>query len=210
MKLKLAETFTSIQGEGHLSGNRTHFIRFAGCAVASCPLHPSQSNLCDTNWNPQSTANGVEGLERVAQHALDEVGVNGWASITGGEPADQPEAMEFLAAEIRRKGMQLQIQTSGAKKIVCPWDWLTVSPKVTRDNLRQDYGQELKIVYNGQSADELLDWYHTTKFWFYYLQPLWVGDGCNMHETIDMVNEVYERGARFCLSTQVHKWAGIR
>jgi organic radical activating enzyme len=210
MKLHLAETFTSIQGEGHLVGNRTHFIRFAGCTVTTCPLHPSNTNLCDTNWSPQSSVRGQEGIEKLADIALDEVGAGGWVSITGGEPSDQPEAMYMLAAELRRKGMQLQIQTAGTKNILCPWDWLTVSPKGSRKQITQDYGQELKIIYDGQSLDELKEWYETTKFWFYYLQPTWVGDSCNMTETIDAVHEAYEAGIRFGLSTQMHKWAGVR
>lgn len=210
MKLHLAETFTSIQGEGHLVGNRMHFIRFAGCTVSTCPLHPSKSNLCDTDWSPKSTVHGIDGIDRLACQSLDEVGAGGWVCVTGGEPADQPEALHALASDIRRKGAQLQIQTSGTRKIICPWDWLTVSPKDTRANVQQTYGQELKIVYDGQSVEELREWYETTKFWFYYLQPLWVGDGCNMAETIETLHKAYEVGVRFCLSPQVHKWAGIR
>lgn len=210
MKLNIAEIFTSIQGEGHLVGNRTHFIRFAGCTVSVCPLHPSQSGLCDTNWNPMQTIKSAEAIKRLAGYALSRVGINGWVSITGGEPADQPEAMRLLASEIIRRGMQLNIQTSGTKKIDCPWDWLTVSPKGKRADMRQDYGQELKIIYNGQSLDELREWYDTTKFEIYYLQPLWSGDDCNKQETIRAVHDACKSGMEFRLSMQMHKWANIR
>lgn len=210
MKLHLSETFTSIQGEGHLVGNMTHFIRFSGCSVATCPLHPSNSNLCDTDWSPKSTVNGIDSIELLADAALEDVGVGGWVSITGGEPTDQSGALDVLSAAVRRRGMQLQIQTSGSRKVVCPWDWLTVSPKISRSQLRQDYGQELKLVYTGQSLDELIEWYESTKFWFYYLMPTWEDGECNMQETVDAVHDAYHAGARFGMTTQLHKWIGVR
>lgn len=207
MKLKLAETFTSIQGEGHLSGKRMFFIRFAGCSVTSCALHPANENLCDTDWRSRFIA---DDLEVLATQALMEVGRSGWVSITGGEPSDQFEAMNELAGEIRRLGMQLNIQTSGVRIIPCPWDWLTVSPKGMRKQIAQNFGQELKIIYRGQSLNELRDWYESTKFWNYYLQPCWIGDGCNMTETVEAIHAAAREGLPYELSAQVHKWAGIR
>lgn len=207
MKLMLAEKFTSIQGEGHLTGKRTFFIRFAGCAVTSCSLHPSNDDLCDTDWSPKLVVTDISVL---ADDALRNIGVGGWVSLTGGEPSDQFEAMNSLAGEIRRRGLQLNIQTSGVRIIPCPWDWLTVSPKGTLKQIRQNFGQELKIVYRSQTIDELREWYEGTKFWNYYLMPLWSGDRCNMAETIEAVHAAGRAGLPFELTTQVHKWAGIR
>jgi organic radical activating enzyme len=206
-KLVLAETFTSIQGEGHLSGKRTFFIRFAGCTVASCPLHPSNENLCDTNWSPKSV---ITDLDALADEALAVVGVGGWVTITGGEPSDQLAALNELAVAVRKRSMQLNIQTSGTRIIPCPWDWLTVSPKGTREQIAQNFGQELKIVYRGQGLDELREWHQQTKFWNYYLMPCWAHGTCNMAETIEAVHAAGRAGLPFELTTQVHKWAGIR
>lgn len=207
MKLKLAETFTSIQGEGHLTGKRTFFIRLAGCTVTSCQLHPSNENLCDTDWGYKQS---VDDVELLANSALSIVGFGGWVCITGGEPTDQPEALNELAVAIRARGMQVNIQTSGVRIIPCPWDWLTVSPKGTRQQIAQGFGQELKLVYRGQPLSELREWYESTKFWNYYLMPLWVGDSCNMLETIEAVHAAGQSGMPWELTTQIHKWAGIR
>lgn len=209
MKLKLAETFTSIQGEGHLAGKRMFFIRFAGCNIADCPMHPVNANTCDTNWMTQQTLDGAGALSALADVAQREVGVGGWVSITGGEPTNQFEAMNFLAGELRNRQLQLNIQTAGQAIIPCPWDWLTVSPKGSRAKMRQDFGQELKLVYTGQSLGELIAWYNSTKFWNYYLMPYWENGRCNMKETVDMVHAAYQEGMRWELTTQMHKWAGI-
>lgn len=210
MKLRIAEAFTSIQGEGHLAGKRMRFIRFAGCSISSCPMHPVNDNTCDTNWKTSWTCQSAQEISAEARDALREVGQTGWACITGGEPTDQFEAFNFLAGEIRALGMQLNIQTAGTRIVPCPWDWLSVSPKVPRELLRQDFGQELKIVYRGQGMDELEDWFRNTKFWNYYLMPHWQDGKSNVEETVEAVHRAYEHGLRFELTTQAHKAWGVR
>lgn len=209
MKLRIAETFTSIQGEGHLTGKRMYFVRFGGCTVHSCPMHPVNGNTCDTDWKTRSTL-GVEQISALADVALGSVGVGGWVSVTGGEPTDQFDAMNYLAGEVRSRGMQLNIQTAGTRIVPCPWDWLTVSPKASRNKILQDFGQELKIVYTGQTLDELEDWFRSTKFWNYYLMPFYGPSGPNTDATIEAVHRAYERGLRFELTTQAHKTWAVR
>lgn len=212
MKLNLAECFVSLQGEGHLSGKRMFFIRFAGCTVTDCPLHPTHKPeaVCDTDWSPKMRLGSTESISALAQEARDLLGHGGWVSMTGGEPSDQFEAMNFLAGELRRRGLQLNIQTAGVRIIPCPWDWLTVSPKVPASRLVQRFGQELKIVYTGQSISELREFYETTKFWNYYLMPLWRDGDCNIKETARAVLEANRAGLPFELTTQTHKWADLR
>lgn len=207
MKLRIAETFTSLQGEGHLAGKRMHFIRFAGCSIHTCPMHPVNGNTCDTDWKSRQVVEDISGL---ADEALAAVGIGGWVSITGGEPTDQFDAFNFLAGEVRARSMQLNIQTAGTRIVPCPWDWLTVSPKAPREATLQDFGQELKLVYTGQSAEELDDWHRSTKFWNYYLMPFWGPGGPNTKETIAAVHAAYERGHRWELTTQQHKAWGVR
>jgi organic radical activating enzyme len=204
--MKIAETFTSIQGEGHLSGKLMRFIRFAGCAVTQCPLHPTQSNLCDTDWRYREVADP----ERLANEAADEVGARGWVCITGGEPLDQPEALARLIAELGRRGLLVNIQTSGTRWVTNPWDWLTVSPKCKPDELVQTFGQELKVVYTGQSDDELRAFYTGSRFWNYYLMPLWAGGSHNVAQTIEAVKRLNRAGQPWELTTQAHKWWGVR
>lgn len=206
MTLRLAEVFTSIQGEGHLTGKPMRFIRFAGCAVAQCPLHPrnkSAVGVCDTDWSRRFN---VSDLAALAREAYDEVGSGGWVCITGGEPLDQPGALAVLVSELKKLNLMVNIQTSGTRWVTCPWDWLTVSPKCAADDLVQTFGQELKLVYTGQSDDELRRYYDHTKFWNYYLMPLW-HDGSQQFEP---TRAAVMRNRGWELTTQAHKWWGVR
>jgi 7-carboxy-7-deazaguanine synthase len=210
--LKLAEVFTSIQGEGHLTGKLMRFIRFAGCNVRTCPMHPvnKPDAPCDTDWS----MSGLGDSERLAAEALAEVGPNGWVCITGGEPLEQPQALADLISELKRRGLLVNIQTSGTHWVTCPWDWLTVSPK---GPLVQTFGQELKVVYRGQSDEELSTLYRSSKFWNYYLMPLCspgllAGQPAsfNIEETIAAVKRMNKLGEPWELTTQAHKWWGVR
>lgn len=212
MKLNLAETFTSIQGEGLLTGTRMFFIRFGGCTVTSCVLHPVNGGLCDENWRVQSTVSGVDGLERLAQLAFDEVGDGGWVCITGGEPLEQKEPLSFLCDELHRKGLWINLQTSGTRSVDgIHVDWLTVSPKCHVDELEQTDGDELKLVFTHQPIEELRGFYEKTRFMHYQLQPLWNQDECtNMNTTISAIHRAARNGMEWALSLQAHKFMGVR
>jgi len=209
VSLKIAETFTSVQGEGHLTGKLMRFIRLAGCTVTECPLHPANKGKvgdCDTNWRYTALAEPAA----LVEEALNEVGARGWVCITGGEPLDQAPALALLIAELQRAKLLVNIQTSGMRWVTCPWDWLTVSPKCDAHNLVQHFGQELKVVYTGQSDEELHDFYDLTKFWNYYLMPLWSNGTHNVAETIEAVKRMNRHGQPWELTTQSHKWWGVR
>ena len=209
MNIKIAETFTSPQGEGHLTGKLMRFIRFAGCNVTGCPLHPANKARlgdCDTDWRYKS----MQDVESLALEAVEEVGRNGWVCITGGEPLDQAEALALLISEVKRSGLLVNIQTSGTKWVTCPWDWLTVSPKCPPAELVQTFGQELKLVYTGQPDEQLQAYYRDTKFWNYYLMPLWDQGTHNVAETIEAIKRLNKLGQQWELTTQTHKWWGVR
>lgn len=65
------------------------------------------------------------------------------------------------------------------------------------------------MVYYGQTFAELKTYYHTTKFWNYYLMPHWENGKCNIEEVVSVVHDAYGMGMRWELTTQMHKWAGI-
>jgi organic radical activating enzyme len=207
VKLKLAEHFMSVQGEGHLTGKPTYFIRFAGCAVATCPLHPSNLDLCDTDWSPKEV---ITNLRQLAQHAAHQVGLMGWVTITGGEPMDQPEALGELVAEFKKARVLVNIQTSGTRWVTCPWDWLSVSPKCKADDLVQTFGQEMKVVvYPDTDQAELAKFYARTRFWNYYLMPLW-NQGHDIPHVLSVLDQANRGGDQWELTTQAHKWWNVR
>lgn len=203
VKYKIAETFTSIQGEGHLAGTRMHFIRFAGCTVTQCHLHPANSGLCDTDWSPKATVD----VAPLADKAFYAVGRNGWVSITGGEPSDQPEFFLELSNALDDRGLMVNVQTSGTRNFAVRVDFLTVSPKTTVVDLKVVRGHEMKLVYTGQSQDELAAWIDSTNFDHYFLMPFWKNGSSNADETIRAVHESKDH---WRLALQTHKWVGIR
>lgn len=81
MNINIAETFYSIQGEGPLTGIPMYFIRFGGCTVSDCFLHPVNTNLCDTNWKKHMGIN----VDDVVAHSVQSIDWE-WCCITGGEP----------------------------------------------------------------------------------------------------------------------------
>lgn len=123
MSLLISETFTSLQGEGKLTGVPTWFVRLSGCNMRCA--------WCDTpyaSWNP-------EGTKRTIDELADEAHKSGvrHAVVTGGEPMIFKELPE-LCAKLRDKGMHITIETAGTvypdewKNLAC--DLMSISPKL--------------------------------------------------------------------------------
>ncbi len=202
--MRVSELFHSIQGEGHLTGKPMFFIRTQGCAV-KCPIR----EICD---QPESLAfkGGTEyAPAELARLAVAAVGDRGWVSITGGEPLDQPD-FDQLVAECRTRGLYVNVQTSGLRRVNAPWDWCTVSPKAPVEALELLFAQELKVIYTGQGIATLRDYYEKFSAWNYCLQPCWKNDGNNHAATLSMVYELNRRGMQWEYSAQMHKLIGVK
>jgi len=117
--LRIAETFTSRQGEGELTGTESLFIRTTGCNLRCW--------FCDTpyaSWHPEGE---VVSIDWLADRFLDS-GLN-HVVLTGGEPL-LPAACEALCRLLQRLGAHLTIETAGTidRPIAC--DLLSLSPKL--------------------------------------------------------------------------------
>ena len=179
------------------------FIRAQGCSVR-CPIR----EVCD---QPESLAfkGGADYAPKtLADMALAAVGPRGWVSITGGEPLDQPDFDEVVAA-CRKLGLYINVQTSGLRRVNAPWDWCTVSPKAPVAELAIHFAQELKVAYTGQTVDELRDYYERFSAWNYYLQPCMQDGRANTEETIARVFELNRLGMQWEFSAQWHKFIGV-
>ena len=136
----IAETFTSLQGEGELVGMPSFFIRTSGCNL--------RCSWCDTpytSWAPEGTRRSVTSLVAEAS----ESGVR-HVVVTGGEPLLQRE-IGVLTRSLASKGLHITVETAGtvAPDFVC--DLLSVSPKTSNSDpegrwlerhrrLRADFG----------------------------------------------------------------------
>lgn len=207
MKLKIAERFSSIQGEGALTGTPMEFIRFAGCGVSECALHPVNDGYCDTDWGVSDTVDGVKGVESLAESLSDAE----WVCVTGGEPFNQLMQLKVLTSALRKRGVKVNIQTSGMVAGVVPCDWLAVSPKCEKPtDLVQRVGDELKVVWHNRDYGQLSGFYNFTNFQSYWIQPLTIRTTPNTASAIEAVGKANRMGMSYRLSTQTHKLWGVR
>jgi 7-carboxy-7-deazaguanine synthase len=119
----VAETFTSIQGEGTLAGVPSFFIRTSGCNLRCA--------WCDTpytSWEPEGRRRSVGALATAATAAgLRHV------VVTGGEPLLQRE-LGSLTERLALAGHHVTVETAGtlAPEFTC--HLLSVSPKTANSD----------------------------------------------------------------------------
>lgn len=131
--IPIAETFTSVQGEGLQVGMRMTFFRLAGCTVGkryprehygerkndlptSFTMYPSYVNQCtafdgrhfpcDTNYNLAEKVSIDDLIKRIPE------GVK-WVSITGGEPLMHMDKVITLMKALHKLDYCVHIETSG-------------------------------------------------------------------------------------------------
>ena len=201
--LRVLEEFVSIQGTGHLVGQPQYFVRLAGCSVMSCPIRQE----CDEPDALSRHLGQSEDAGEVALRAVREMGRGGWLHITGGEPFDQKEAVTQLGIDARRMGLRVHYQTSGAREVGVPYDWLTVSPKVAPGDLKVTTGSELVLLDTQVTIEEIRSMYRMTRFLHYFLQPV---HGRDRRATIDKLLLADRCGLPWRFTDQMHKTWEVR
>jgi len=121
-RLRIAEMFHSIQGEGGLVGVPSFFIRTTGCNL--------RCEWCDTpytSWHPEgewrTIAEIVDAVPAAAHHVV----------ITGGEPMLW-SSLPRLSAALRARDRHVTIETAGTifQELEC--DLMSISPKLANSN----------------------------------------------------------------------------
>ncbi len=183
----LLELFVAPQGEGVLAGTPMLFVRLSGCRVGC--------RFCDTRESWPKAAKGRlrwggEGVDEGAEPFSNPVPVPqailwasafrarhpglAWASITGGEPLEQPTFSAALAKALGADGWKVYLETSGlhpaALKRVLPWvdfvsmDWkLDSSAGLSRPKTHRAFlkamngvpGQVKAVVSEGTTREEM-------------------------------------------------------
>jgi 7-carboxy-7-deazaguanine synthase len=115
-RMRVAEIFYSIQGEGPAMGRPATFVRLAGCNL--------QCEGCDTVFGTWRDLSLEDILEEIAGERV---------VVTGGEPTLQMEELSKLIDLLHNEGKEIHIETNGTrapkdediKKLRC----IVVSPK---------------------------------------------------------------------------------
>lgn len=115
----IAELYTSLQGEGRLTGTPSVFVRASGCNLRCW--------FCDTpftSWQPEGEDWSLEEIVHQVQAKQTSHVV-----ITGGEPMLYSE-MVPLTQELKRLGLHITIETAGTLHLEVACDLMSISPKL--------------------------------------------------------------------------------
>ena len=122
MSLRVAELFSSVQGEGLWAGTPSVFVRVSGCNLRCV--------WCDTpyaSWEPEGPTRQVEEIAtEVVQLAKGKVE---HVVLTGGEPM-LFDAIVPLAERLKEHGFTITVETAGTVYRDLPCDLMSVSPKL--------------------------------------------------------------------------------
>lgn len=118
--MRVSEIFTTIQGEGILTGVPSLFLRVSGCNL--------RCTWCDTpytSWAPEGEEMQMDAL---VQRVEAEPGYR-HIVLTGGEPMLFAETVE-LTRRLRAMGRHITIETAGTVWQPVECDLMSVSPKL--------------------------------------------------------------------------------
>lgn len=195
--LPLMEEFYTIQGEGGNTGKAAYFIRIGGCDVGChwCDVKESW----DANIHPLTTTDVI--VANASSYPGKAV------VVTGGEPLQYN--LDYLTSQLKQKGIQTFIETSGAYDLSGDWDWICLSPKKTMLPKEPIYkkAHELKIiVFNKHdfiwAQEEAAKVSADCKL---YLQPEW----SKRNEIVPLIVEFVKENPRWQVSLQTHKYMNI-
>ena len=166
-KLRIAEIFASVQGEGKWLGVPSVFVRVSGCNL--------RCGWCDTpyaSWEPEGPVMSIDEIvEDVLQYQTSHV------VLTGGEPM-LFEGIVPLALRLKNACKTITIETAGTVYRDLPCNLMSISPKLSgsaparesgwrerheKTRLQHDvlralidkYAYQLKFVVNPEVGDEM-------------------------------------------------------
>jgi organic radical activating enzyme len=178
--LNLVEIFSSIQGEGIYVGATTLFVRAGGCDL--------RCGWCDSphTWKPgpecrievgrgsgvfETRANPVAVDDVIAAAESLDLAAHEFASLTGGEPLLQPEAVGAIAGALRARGPRILLEThglaiDGIESVIADIDVVSMDWKLSSDVRRASdpkrgavepfHGEHEKFLAIARRAPELI------------------------------------------------------
>ena len=141
--MRIAEIYSSRQGEGLLTGTPSVFVRASGCNLRCW--------FCDTpytSWQPEGEDLSIDEImrqvgesrlsdqrlatQRVPQAAngAADFAAGAYAVLTGGEPMLFAEMIP-LTSRLREAGFHITIETAGTLRLPVQCDLMSISPKLS-------------------------------------------------------------------------------
>ncbi len=194
--LPLMEEFYTIQGEGYHTGTAAYFIRIGGCDVGC--------HWCDVKESWNATLHPPTSIDLIVLNAKK------WANtivVTGGEPLMWD--MSCITQSLKKEGLKVHIETSGAYPLTGIWDWICLSPKKNKLPTKTVYdnANELKvIIYNKHDfifAEEQAE--KVNKNAILFLQPEW----SKKEEMTPLIVDYVMNNPKWRISLQTHKYLNI-
>ena len=195
--LALMEAFYSIQGEGFHTGKAAYFLRIGGCDVGC--------HWCDVKESWNVNLHPLIEVEEIIK-LIDETRVD-TVVITGGEPLMWN--LNLLCTRLRRKGLQVYLETSGAYPMSGEFDWICFSPKKNQkafDEIKE-LANELKIIVQNKNdlkwaKQQQLEVSASCKL---YLQPEW----SKRDEVTSLITDFVMENTEWQISLQTHKYMNL-
>jgi 7-carboxy-7-deazaguanine synthase len=195
--LPVMEHFYTLQGEGFHQGRAAYFIRLGGCDVGCvwCDVKDSWDAAKHPKYDIDYLVSTVEqsGTRLVV--------------ITGGEPL--MHNLDALTAALQSKGLETNIETSGAHPVSGSWNWICLSPKKFKAPLPGilPLANELKVVIFNKSDFEWAEDYASkvSPGCKLFLQPEWDKAATVTPLIIDYI----KANPKWELSLQIHKYLNV-
>ncbi len=212
IKFRVAEQFTSINGEGTRAGELAVFVRLCGCN-----LHCS---YCDTQWaNQGDVSYTLQTAEEIVQ-AILQTGIRN-VTLTGGEPLLTPHVETLMAAITAESTLSLEIETNGSIALQ-PFAAIQPRPIFTMDYKLPSSGMEaqmnlenlallqpqdtVKLVVGSQAdlerSVELMEQYDLINRCHVYFSPVF--GAIDPQEIVTFLMQYRLNGVR--LQLQLHKY----
>ncbi|MFV0238077.1 MAG: 7-carboxy-7-deazaguanine synthase QueE [Flavobacteriales bacterium] len=196
-QIPIMEQFYTIQGEGRYAGTPAYFIRLGGCDIGC--------HWCDVKESWDQDIHEKVSIDQIIQQIPEVVKT---VVITGGEPCMYD--LSILTSKLRSKGIQINLETSGAYEIKGCFDWICLSPKRRKVPLESslEKADELKVVIYNQDdfkfAEHFVD--QVSSSCKKYLQAEW----SKRRQLQDQMISYVMKNPVWNISIQSHKYLKIR
>jgi 7-carboxy-7-deazaguanine synthase len=203
--LKVAEIFSSIQGEGLRQGEPTLFVRLSGCNL--------KCSFCDTKyaWREGKGCSMLQILEEIKRQRRRFPAE--WVCLTGGEPLLQD--VTDLVQKLKGLKLKIQVETNATVYRPLSVDWYSISPKPEKYFFQPEYRKEAKEVKLVVTKGLNFDTVHRLRQEFPEKTPLLLQPQSNRKWSLDLGMRLLRQARKadlknIRLSIQLHKIYGWR